>query len=242
MDKREFTMNLLETILFKLENHFGDQRWWPAESNFEIMVGAILAQNTSWSNAEKAICSLKNAKALGVEHIDKMPLMDLQQLIRPSGFYRLKARRIKTLTASLMEKFDGDVNRLKSLSLSCARSFLLKMNGVGPETADCMLLYAIGKPIFVIDSYTKRLLQRIGVEHTVNTYDHWQHFFMKNIPPDLRTYQQYHALMVAQSKLYCRSTPSCYGCPLLSLCKLGQSEKFLDLPIRSNIQSQSQCN
>lgn len=232
-------MSLLGTILLKLENHFGDQQWWPAESNFEIMVGAILTQNTSWSNAEKAIRSLKNADVLDVETIYNMSSTELQNLVYPSGFYRLKARRIKTLAASLMKNFGGDADGLRALSPSCARAFLLKINGIGPETADCMLLYAIGKPIFVIDSYTKRLMQRIGVGHNLDTYDHWQQLFMKYIPPSLNAYQQYHALIVAHSKLYCTSTPACSGCPLSSLCKLGQSKKYQPA-IHQNIQSQNQ--
>ena len=201
-----------------LKKHYGWQQWWPAETDFEIMVGAILTQSTSWSNVEKAIDSLKSAHALDLEIINEMPRDHLSQLIYSAGFHNVKPDRLKSLSSYLLANFDGKIEALKRLPTGRARSQLLALDGIGPETADAILLYALGKSVFIVDTYTKRLFTRLGYSVEQDSYDSWQTFFASQIHKSTYTFQQYHALIVEHSKARCKSKPICNSCPLASYC------------------------
>ena len=207
-----------ETVYADLKKHYGWQQWWPAETDFEIMVGAILTQGTSWSNVEKAIDSLKSAHALDLEIINEMPRDHLSQLIYSAGFHNVKPDRLKSLSSYLMANFDGKIEALKRLPTGRARSQLLALDGIGPETADAILLYALGKSVFIVDTYTKRLFTRLGYSVEQDSYDSWQTFFASQIHKSTYTFQQYHALIVEHSKARCKSKPICNSCPLASYC------------------------
>jgi len=207
--------NALLRIYEKLHAHFGPRNWWPADTPFEVMVGAILTQNAAWSNVEKAIRKIKKARLLSPEKIHSTPIKSLRRLVRPSGFYNEKAKKLKRLTSFLFSSCGGKVNALKSHDTDALRAQLLKINGIGPETADSILLYALEKPVFVVDAYTKRIFSRHGVIKGDATYGEVQNFFMKNIPGKRRLYNEYHALIVELGKSYCKKTkPICNSCPL----------------------------
>ena len=207
-----------EIVYSDLKKHYGWQQWWPAETAFEIMVGAILTQGTSWSNVEKAIDSLKSAHALDLEIINEMPRDHLSQLIYSAGFHNVKPDRLKSLSSYLMANFDGKIEALKRLPIGTARSQLLAIDGIGPETADAILLYALGKSVFIVDTYTKRLFTRLGYSVEQDSYDSWQTFFASQMHKTTYTFQQYHALIVEHSKARCKSKPICNSCPLASHC------------------------
>ena len=206
-----------EIVYSDLKKHYGWQQWWPAETAFEIMVGAILTQGTSWSNVEKAIDSLKSAHALDLEIINEMPRDHLSQLIYSAGFHNVKPDRLKSLSSYLMANFDGKIEALKRLPTGTARSQLLAIDGIGPETADAILLYALGKSVFIVDTYTKRLFTRLGYAVEQDSYDSWQ-AFVSQMHKTTYTFQQYHALIVEHSKARCKSKPICNSCPLASHC------------------------
>lgn len=196
-----------------LMDHFGPQEWWPAESTFEMLVGAILTQNVSWLNVEIALENLKSHGALVPERILEMEQIELEILVRPAGFYRQKAERLKSLSQAVLEQ-DGVVSFLKQEDL---RNKLLGIKGIGPETADSMILYGAGEPTFVVDAYTTRITARVfGVEgdyHTIKT------FFEGGLPRDPVIYGEYHALLVVLGKRHCKkSKPVCEGCPICHLC------------------------
>ena len=207
-----------EIVYSDLKKHYGWQQWWPAETAFEIMVGAILTQGTSWSNVEKAIDSLKSANALDLEIINEMPRDHLSQLIYSAGFHNVKPDRLKSLSSYLMANFDGKIEALKRLPTGTARSQLLAIDGIGPETADAILLYALGKSVFIVDTYTKRLFTRLGYAVEQDSYDSWQAFFVSQMRKTTYTFQQYHALIVEHSKARCKSKPISNSCPLASHC------------------------
>ena len=180
------------------------------------MVGAILTQNTAWDNVEKALSNLRKANCLTVEKISKISLRKLQTLIKPSGFYKQKALRLKNFVHSIWM-----VTRFECFT----REYLLSLNGIGPETADSILLYAIGKPYFVVDAYTKRIINHLGIFNSEN-YNEIQKFFEKNIPKDVEIYKEYHALIVALAKNFCRKKIECKGCPIRSYCKNNVAHTF----------------
>ena len=199
----------------KLYRHFGPQHWWPGETPFEVMVGAILTQNTAWKNVERAIENLKKENALSPEEINKMNIEKLAQLIKPSGFYNLKAKRLKSFIERFMEDFNGDIQGMKKLEKGRLREWLLSIPGIGRETADSIILYAVEKPIFVIDAYTRRILSRHGLIKGDENYDEIQEIFHKNLPVDTGLYNEYHALIVTLGKEYCKKqNPLCETCPL----------------------------
>ena len=197
----------LYLILFK---RFGPQHWWPAETPFEVCVGAMLATNTSWSNAEKAIANLKKLKMLTVKAIAKADLKKLENAVKPSGFYRQKARRLKDFAAYVLENY-GSVERMLSQPTGMLRRELLSLKGIGPETADSMLLYAAGKPVFVVDAYTFRLAKRLRLTKA-KTYDEMKAFFERELPA--KRFNEMHALIVRLAKENCRKKPRCEGCPV----------------------------
>lgn len=214
----------LTELFEKLHVHFGPQQWWPADSPFEVIVGAILTQNTNWTNVEKAIANLKQADALDIESITSLPQEKLEELIRPSGFFRQKAVRLKHFTRVLIENYDGHLDRLFALDNDGLRTTLLALPGIGPETADSILLYAADRPSFVVDAYTHRILERLGIQQGKQNYEQTRSLFMRKLPAETDLFNEYHALIVQLGKQFCRkSKPRCSDCPLLSCCRFGNS-------------------
>ncbi len=198
-------------ILF---GHFGPQHWWPGDSPFEMMVGAVLTQNTNWKNVEKAIDNLKSKGLLSVDAIHRTPLPELAEKIRPAGYFNIKAKRLKNLIQFIYEQYDGDLNVLLGEETRKLREGLLSIKGVGPETADSMVLYAAGRPIFVIDTYTHRILSRHGMADNEVSYYELQEIFMNHLPEDSALFNEFHALIVKTGKAFCRKKPFCSECPL----------------------------
>ena len=198
----------------RLDRFFGDLHWWPGESPFEVCVGAILTQNTNWSNVEKAIGRLKAERVLDPLALFGLRDETLADLIRPSGYFRVKTKRLKAFLEVLCSEFAGDVERMLSGDLLPTRRRLLEIPGIGEETADSMLLYAGGRPVFVVDAYTRRILVRHGFLGGNPSYGEIQRLFMTHLLPDADLYNQYHALIVQTGKRYCRKDPDCGECPL----------------------------
>ncbi len=193
---------------------YGPQNWWPAESKFECIIGTILTQNTSWNNAEKAISNLKNCINLTIEGIDSLSHERLSGLIRPAGYFNIKSKRIKNFIRFLVEEFSGNIDRMFETETRDLREKLLGISGIGPETADSILLYAGEKPVFVIDSYTYRIMSRHMIIPEDSVYPEMQELFMKSLEEDSSVFNEYHALIVALAKKHCRKKPQCEGCPL----------------------------
>ncbi|MGQ9569236.1 MAG: endonuclease III domain-containing protein [Thermodesulfovibrionales bacterium] len=207
-------MNILLEIFWRLYNTFGPQHWWPGETPFEIAVGAILTQNTNWGNVEKAIDNLKKGKALNPKNIFEMKTETLASLIRPTGYFNVKAKRLKAFISFLMNEYHGSLKRMKEEDMHILRSKLLHINGIGPETADSIILYALDKPVFVVDSYTKRVLSRHGLIEFEKSYEDFQELFYSSLKRDVKLFNEYHALLVKLGKTHCRKKPLCKGCPL----------------------------
>ena len=193
---------------------YGPQHWWPGETAFEMMVGAILTQNTSWMNVEKAIDVLKRKGVLTPGGLHQLRKPALASMIRSSGYYRIKADRLKAFIDFLWEDYGGNIKRMGTRPLDELRDQLLQVKGVGPETADSILLYGLRKPIFVIDAYTKRILSRHGIISEKASYDEAQKLFMDHLPHEESLFNEYHALIVRVVKTLCKKTPKCGICPL----------------------------
>lgn len=193
---------------------FGPRHWWPADSAFEVAVGAILTQNTAWRNVKKAIDNLKAGSLLSPEALHRLPVEDLATVIRPAGYYNIKAKRLKHFVAFLHHECGGDLERLFSAPVDALRSKLLSVNGIGPETADSILLYAGNKPTFVVDAYTARILARHGLVPEDAAYDEVRDIFMDYLEPDVGMFNEYHALVVHLGHAFClKRTPRCKECP-----------------------------
>ena len=203
--------------------HYGEQHWWPADTPFEMMVGAVLTQATAWTNVELAIARLKDAAVLSPAAIRGMDIETLASLIYSSGFYNAKAQRLKALVAYLGETYDDDIEAMRSEGGAKLRRELLGVKGIGEETADAILLYALGKPSFVIDAYTRRLFSRLGIAPDSEAYRAYQKLFSDNLQPDTTMFAEYHALIVQHCKESCRKTPVCEGCCLRSVCPIGRA-------------------
>jgi len=203
-------------IYERLYNNFGSRGWWPGDTPFEVIVGAILTQNTSWKNVEKAIAQLKSDNLLDLEGMYKVEESVLAKAIRSSGFYNIKAARLKNFLVFLIDEYKGNLDVMFSEDLEDIRDKLLGVNGIGQETADSMLLYAGCKPVFVVDAYTKRIFSRHNFISEDNTYNEVQGLFMKNLPKNVDLYNEYHALIVNLGKNYCKKKPNCTDCPLSS--------------------------
>jgi endonuclease-3 related protein len=205
---------LLMEIYKRLYKAFGPRHWWPGETPFEVMVGAILTQNTSWRNVEKAIQRLKEKGALNSEGIHQLKKSQLASLIQSSGYYRIKADRLKAFVNFLFEEYGGEVEKMGREPLKMVREKLLRVKGIGPETADSILLYGLNKPIFVVDAYTKRVLARHRMISEGAPYEEIQKLFMNHLPIDEKLFNEYHALFVYLGKTVCKKTPKCDICPL----------------------------
>jgi len=201
-------------IYNKLYSAFGPQHWWPGDTPFEIAVGAILTQNTNWGNVEKAINNLKKEKALSAKAIHDMPVKKLAALIQPSGYFNVKAKRLKAFINFLMNEYRGGMANMKKEDMHTLRHKLLNVNGIGPETADSILLYALDKPIFVIDAYTKRALSRHKILGHDESYEKFQELFHAALEKDVKLFNEYHALFVRIAKTFCKTKPLCEECPL----------------------------
>jgi len=193
---------------------YGPRNWWPGETPFEVMVGAILTQNTSWRNVEKAIQKLKGKGVLNPEGIHRLKKSQLAPLIKSSGYFRIKADRLKSFLNFLFEEYDGDLKKMGRERLIELREKLLGVKGIGPETADSILLYGLKKPIFVIDAYTRRILSRHGMITEKASYEEVQRLFMDHLRLDEKLFNEYHALLVHLGKTVCKKIPECEICPL----------------------------
>ncbi len=194
--------------------HFGPQNWWPGETDLEMMVGAVLTQNTNWKNVERAIANLKSKGFLTVKALCSLPAEVLAREIRPSGYYNIKAKRLKNLIQFIKDRYGEDLSGFSNDETLKLREGLLSVNGVGPETADSILLYAARRPVFVIDAYTHRILNRHGMSEDQTTYYELQELFMDHLPEEQELYSEFHALIVQAGKNYCKRKPLCPGCPL----------------------------
>ena len=199
----------------RLHEFFGPQEWWPGETALEVVIGAVLTQNTNWANVEKAIQNLKNAGLLSFPLLQAIPLVGLAEYIRPSGYYNIKARRLKNLFQMIEEEYQGELDLLLGDTLENSRENLLSVKGVGPETADSILLYAAHQPVFVIDTYTHRVFSRHQLVPEESDYHSLQEEFLGRLPGDVSLFNEYHALIVAVAKEFCKKKrPRCQECPL----------------------------
>ncbi|MCF8032757.1 MAG: endonuclease III domain-containing protein [Desulfarculaceae bacterium] len=208
------TRTLLNELYQCLLAAYGPQGWWPGETPFEVMVGAVLTQNTNWGNVEKAIANLKQAGVLSLAGLSALPPAKLAGLIRPAGYYNLKAGRLSNLLAMINQRWEGDLEWFFSQSMETIRRSLLEVKGVGPETADSITLYAANQPVFVVDAYTFRILGRHGLAEPDMGYFELQEVFMDALPSEVPLFNEFHALLVRLGKERCKKTgPRCEGCP-----------------------------
>ena len=217
------TADTLMEIYDRLLEHFGPQHWWPGQTPFEVMVGAVLTQNTNWQNVVRAIDNLRRQGLLEPRALAALPVERLAELVRPAGYFRVKARRLHNLIEWLEREFDYDLDRMFALPVEELRPRLLAVNGIGAETCDSILLYAGGIPVFVVDAYTCRVVVRHGlIAPDEVTYEAVQSLFEEHLPRDAALFNEYHALLVAVGKRYCRPRPRCRdGCPLSHMLEPG---------------------
>lgn len=202
-----------------LLNKFGHQNWWPADTRDEIIIGAILTQSVNWQNVDKALNNLKQNSLLSLEALHNATAEDIAPLIIPTLYYNVKARKLKNFSDFLYGNYEGDLDKLLSLPLPELRKVVLSINGIGEETADCILLYAANKLSFVIDAYTKRIFHRLGYTDSNISYGHLQKFITEIIPLELDLYQDFHAQLVMLGKDFCKPKPKCEECPLGGICE-----------------------
>ena len=193
---------------------YGPQHWWPGDSPTEVSIGAILTQNTAWRNVERAIENLKRAGALDFAKLHELSVEAIAELIKPSGTFNVKARRLKGFVDWLFERYDGDLDAMFASGLHSLREELLSISGIGRETADAILLYAGEKPTFVVDAYTARILYRHRLIDDTADYDEIKSLFESNLPDDVAMFNEYHALLVQVGKTHCKPRAKCAGCPL----------------------------
>jgi len=214
-DFPSLTAQRLREMYTLLLDHFGPQNWWPAETELEVMVGAVLTQNTNWSNVEKAISNLRKRNLLSLEGLSTVPLVELAGDIRPAGYFNIKAKRLRNLVNFIVERYEGDLSAFLDEETQALREGLLSVKGIGPETADSILLYAARRPVFVVDAYTHRILGLHGMIDDEAGYYELQQFLMGHLPEDHVLFNEFHALIVQTGKTYCRKKPICSRCPLL---------------------------
>lgn len=217
----------LDVIYQRLFAAFGPRYWWPSASApppataepFEMIAGAILVQNVAWQNAEKALLALQRAGLLDLHALHQAAAEAVEPLIRPAGYYRQKTTRLKGFAAHVVERYQGDLFAMLNQPLPSLREELLSLSGIGPETADCILCYAAGKPVMAMDAYTRRIFARIGLFDSTVTYDEMQAFFHRHLAADVALRGEYHALVDTLGNRVCRNrAPRCSGCPLLPIC------------------------
>ncbi len=206
----------LLSIYGNMFERYGPQNWWPAQTATECVIGAILTQNTTWTNVEKAVKQMKNEAELSIEGIEKISAEKLARLITPSGYFNQKAKRLKIFARFVTENYGGDIKKLLAEKTGKLRKILLGIEGIGPETADSIVLYAGGKPAFVVDAYTKRITARHGLTDENASYDEVQKLFVENLPRKTALFNEYHALIVRTAKDFChKKKPDCERCPLV---------------------------
>ena len=208
------TSDRLKKIYSLLLKKFDPQHWWPGETPFEVMIGAVLTQNTSWGNVEKAIANIKRANLLDPKKLLNLSPGHLAELIRPAGYFNVKAKRLRNFLKYFVDEYEGAPSEMEKQGLPKLREELLGVNGIGRETADSILLYALNKPVFVCDTYTYRILSRHGLVPESADYDEIQSTFMDNLCEDVSLFNEYHALIVRTGKEFCRPKPRCENCPL----------------------------
>jgi len=230
---RSFSTAWYMLVHTRLYVRFGDPHWWPGETPFEVAAGAILTQNTAWSNVEKAIANLKKEGMLQPESICRSSLKRIAELVHPTGYRNQKAGYLKVLSEFVVNDLDGDIASLSEWETDGARRALLLLKGIGEETADSILCYAASKPVFVVDAYTKRIFSRMHPEEflrptdgNVPGYDEVRSMVMENLRGDTLLYNRFHALLVILAKENCRAAPLCNGCPLLDICRTGEASLF----------------
>lgn len=211
------THETLTEIYQLLYDAFGPQNWWPGETRLEIIVGAILTQNTNWRNVEKAIANLKSAGRLDAEALHSANVRQIAELVRPAGYYNIKAGRLKSFVDWLFENHGGEIANLEGINTEQLRAEMLSIKGIGRETADSILLYAMDRPVFVVDAYTARITVRHGLIEPDADYEQLRQLFESNLPQDARLFNEYHALLVRTGKEFCRPKARCAGCPLEKL-------------------------
>ncbi len=214
------TGQLME-IFDRLCRRFGPQHWWPGDTRFEMIVGAILTQSIAWTGVEVAMSKLREAGALDPASLREIHLDELAGLVYASGYYNAKARKIKAFVEHL-QRYDDDLDALFSQDASSLRAELLSIHGVGEETADSIILYAAHKPAFVIDAYTRRIVDRVGVDMNGESYEAYQRLFTDELPRDVKLFNEYHALFVKLGKDFCKTKPLCTGCPISEVCDYGR--------------------
>jgi len=213
------TDDTLLKIYGLLFQRYSPQHWWPGDSPFEVMVGAILTQSAAWQSVEKAIINLKTAGIMSPFALRQIPTPELAQLIHPVGYYHAKTFKLQALVRWLRASCGDDLDRLFALETDFLRRQLLTVHGIGPETADSILLYAGNKPVFVIDAYTRRIFSRLGLKPEHDTYDDWQIYFTGTLPQNTQLFNEFHALLVCHGKEACRKQPICDNCCLREICK-----------------------
>ena len=209
-ERQSFLHRVFETLL----HTYGPQQWWPADSPLEVIIGAILTQNTAWKNVEKAISALRDRGLLSFDRLHRIPAPDLAPLIRSSGYYNQKTRKLKGFCDFLGNHWGGDLTGFLEQEMALLRHQLLQLSGIGPETADSIILYAAEQPSFVVDTYTHRVFSRHGWVPEQVSYDWLRDFFMDSLPADVSLFKEYHALLVRVGHFHCRRQPACGGCPL----------------------------
>ena len=208
----------LPDIYQRLLDRYGPQHWWPAETPLEMIIGAILTQSAAWVNVEKGIANLRSSGLLSSVMLRQVATEELARLIRPSGYYNVKARKLKAFARWLGDGYGDDLDGLFALDLPTLRRELLSVYGVGEETADSIALYAAHKPVFVIDAYTRRIVTRLGLAPVRDSYEAFQSLFMDHLPHEEAMFNEYHALLVCHGKAVCRKAPVCGECCLASIC------------------------
>lgn len=211
----------VRAVYRKLLRAYGPQHWWPGDSRFEIMVGAVLTQNTAWTNVERAIANLKRARALAPESIARAPHARLAKWLQPSGYFNVKAQRLRSMCRWLVEQ--GGVRALARMSTHDLRAALIAVHGIGPETADDIVLYAFNRPVFVIDAYTRRVFARLGTISGDEGYETLRYLFERKLGQESGVFNEYHALIVRHGKDVCRTRPHCGECCLLGVCRSGKN-------------------
>ena len=225
--------DLVLEIYDRLYECYGPQHWWPGDSPFEIILGAILTQNTNWTNVEKALTNLRTANCFSPEALREVPEDELAGLLKPSGYFNSKAKKLKAFINHLWDNYDGDLELLLASEARALRDELLSIHGIGDETADDIVLYAANKPSFVIDAYTRRVVKRLGLAPGDDSYQAYQELFQRRLPADPALYNEYHALLDRHAKETCKREPRCGECCLRELCATGQNS--IDMPKSGNL-------